>query len=105
MYRYQKIVLIYLGGLIQVSMTESSKQLITYLGYNIRAERVRRGLSQDELSEKVGLHRTYIGNVERGEKNITVLNCSKIAEALNIKLSDLLQRVEESVKTIRRTEG
>jgi transcriptional regulator with XRE-family HTH domain len=72
------------------------KSLLTALGSNIRAERCRRGLSQEVLAEKTGLHRTYIGVVERGEKNITIFNCSKIADALQVTLSDLIRRAEDS---------
>jgi transcriptional regulator with XRE-family HTH domain len=55
-----------------------------------------RGYSQNVLAEKSGLHRTYIGVVERGEKNITIFNCSKIADALQVKLSDLIRQAEDS---------
>jgi transcriptional regulator with XRE-family HTH domain len=73
-----------------------NKCLLSALGSNIRAERCRRGYSQEALAEKSGLHRTYIGVVERGEKNITIFNCSKIAEALQVTLSDLIRRAEDS---------
>ncbi|NTU74281.1 helix-turn-helix transcriptional regulator [Candidatus Roizmanbacteria bacterium] len=71
-----------------------NKCLLIALGCNIRAERCRKGYSQEVLAEKSGLHRTYIGVVERGEKNITISNCSKIADALHLKLSDLISRAE-----------
>ena len=48
------------------------------------------GYSQQALAEKAGLHRTYIGIVERGEKNITISSCFKIATALEINLNDLI---------------
>ena len=70
--------------------------LLAALGSNIRAERCRKGYSQEVLAEKSGLHRTYIGVVERGEKNITIFNCSKIAHALQLTLSDLIRRAEDS---------
>jgi transcriptional regulator with XRE-family HTH domain len=73
-----------------------NKCLLSALGSNIRAERCRRGYSQEALAEKSGLHRTYIGVVERGEKNITIFNCSKIANALQVTLSDLIRRAEDS---------
>jgi transcriptional regulator with XRE-family HTH domain len=73
---------------------KETKSLLVKLGHNIRAERFRNGYSQEELSEKSGLHRTYIGVVERGEKNITIFSCSKIARALNINLSDLIRKAE-----------
>jgi transcriptional regulator with XRE-family HTH domain len=73
---------------------KNTKSLLVKLGHNIRAERFRNGYSQEELSEKSGLHRTYIGVVERGEKNVTIFSCSKIARALNINLSDLIRKAE-----------
>jgi len=60
------------------------------LGTNIRSERIRQGFSQEKLAEKSGLHRTYIGMVERGEKNITVINYVKITSALSLPLPHLL---------------
>ena len=54
---------------------------------NIREQRTQRGYSQEELAHLSGLHRTYIGAVERGERNITLLNAQRIADALGISLS------------------
>lgn len=59
-------------------------------GNKVRQERLKQRLSQEELAEKAELHRTYIGMIERAEKNITLVNMYKIAKALNIKLRDLL---------------
>jgi transcriptional regulator with XRE-family HTH domain len=67
------------------------------LGRQIRTERFLRGFSQEQLAETAGLHRTFIGVVERGEKNITVSNCSKIANALDIRLSELIRMAEETL--------
>ena len=86
-------------------MIKNNHSLVTFLGHNIRAERFRNGLSQGQLSEKTGLHRTYIGVVERGEKNITVFNCSKIANALNISITDLLRKTEESIRVSEISDG
>ena len=58
---------------------------------NIKRFRQKQGLSQEALAHLAGLHRTYIGAVERGERNITLLNANKIAEALGIKLSDCVK--------------
>jgi len=60
-------------------------------GKNIRKTRKRLDLSQERLAELSGLHRTYIGSVERGERNITLVNAEKISSALNVKLSKLLE--------------
>jgi transcriptional regulator with XRE-family HTH domain len=54
------------------------------VGFNIRAIREARGLSQEELGDLAGLHRAYIGQIERGEKNIGLKNLEKIAKALGV---------------------
>lgn len=58
-------------------------------GRKVREERQKRGLSQEELAARAGLHRTYIGMIERAEKNITLLNISKIAEGLGITIQEI----------------
>jgi transcriptional regulator with XRE-family HTH domain len=58
---------------------------------HIKKLRRRQELSQEALADLAGLHRTYIGAVERGERNITLLNANRIAEALGVKLSDCLK--------------
>jgi len=64
------------------------------IGSNIRRLRSARGWSQEKLAERAGLHRTYVGGVERGERNISAENTAKIAEALDVKPYELL--IEES---------
>jgi transcriptional regulator with XRE-family HTH domain len=59
-------------------------------GRKVRYFRKLRNLSQDELAERCELHRTYIGSVERGERNITLLNAKKIANALAVSLAELV---------------
>lgn len=56
----------------------------------VREERKKMGISQEELAERAGVHRTYVGMIERAEKNITLESMEKIAKALKIKISDLL---------------
>lgn len=60
------------------------------LARNIRLHRHRLGISQEKLAERCGLHRTYIGAVERAERNVSTDNLEKIARALNISLPELL---------------
>ncbi|EIJ73705.1 helix-turn-helix transcriptional regulator [Haemophilus parahaemolyticus] len=69
--------------------TEERKMLLKQLGLSIKLARVRKELSQEELAELAGLHRTYIGMVERAERNITVINLVQIAKALDISLDKL----------------
>ncbi len=65
-------------------------ELLNKFGGKVREERLKRGLSQEELAGKAGVHRTYIGMIERGEKNITLINIKKVASALDLKIDQLL---------------
>ncbi len=67
-----------------------NKKLLIQFGQKVREIRQKQGLSQEELAFKADLHRTYIGMIERGEKNITLTNIEKIARALNIRMTKLL---------------
>jgi transcriptional regulator with XRE-family HTH domain len=60
------------------------------LGATIRKQRLALGLSQEQLAERADLHWTYIGGIERGERNVSLLNIVKIARALKITPSRLL---------------
>jgi transcriptional regulator with XRE-family HTH domain len=66
--------------------------ILEEFGQNVRREREKIGLSQEKLAEKAGLHRTYIGMIERGERNVTLKKASKIADSLEIKLSELIPK-------------
>ena len=61
------------------------------IGQRIRAYRLRRGLTQEELAEKADLHPTYIGQVERGGKNMTILSMEKLFEALDVSFSEFFE--------------
>lgn len=58
-------------------------------GNKVRKERLKRNLSQEKFAEIISVRRTYIGMIERAEKNITLLNIKKIANALKLPLSKL----------------
>ncbi len=58
-------------------------------GKALRALREKRGYSQEELAERAGLHRNYVGGVERGERNVALENIVKLAGALSVRTRDL----------------
>jgi len=68
-----------------------SKTTLEKFGEKVREERLKQGLSQEELASRAGVHRTYIGMIERAEKNITLENIEKVAKALKITLSDFFK--------------
>lgn len=71
-------------------MVNLNKQYLIFLGKKIRQEREKMGISQEEFGALAKFHRTYIGMIERGEKNITIFNLKKIANALNVQVKDLI---------------
>lgn len=66
------------------------KDVLVKFGQKVREERIKRNLSQESLASKAGVHRTYIGMIERAEKNITLQNIEKISNALGISLEKLM---------------
>lgn len=66
--------------------------IIEVVANNVKIERIKKGYTQEKLAELSGLHRTYIGIVERAKKNLTVKNLGKIAQALEIEPTELLKR-------------
>lgn len=68
---------------------DTMQEILVKFGARVREIRKRKGLSQEELAFKAGLHRTYIGMIERAEKNITLVNIEKIANALETHVKGL----------------
>jgi transcriptional regulator with XRE-family HTH domain len=77
----------------------SDTPLLRNLGNVIRAARLELGLNQEQLAERCQFHRTYIGSVERGERNLSIENLARIAAALNTPLWTLIQAAEKSATT------
>lgn len=69
--------------------------VLIQFGNKIREERRKQHLSQEKLAEKAGLHRTYIGMIERAEKNITLENIHRICKALGLNLSELFRGFDD----------
>jgi transcriptional regulator with XRE-family HTH domain len=64
--------------------------ILKLFGRNIKKLRKAKGWSQEELAKRVGLHRTYIGSIERTERNISLINAMRIARTLNVTVNDLI---------------
>lgn len=64
------------------------------LGKRVRELRAKAGLTQERLAELTGLHRTYIGSVERGERNVSLLNLIRIAHSLKSRVSILVDGID-----------
>ena len=72
-------------------MRSNNSNSLKLLGDNVRKQRQKLGISQEELADRSDLHRTYIGGIERGERNIGFLNLVKLARALGVEPSELLR--------------
>ncbi len=73
----------------------SEKTLAQRFGELVRRLRKEKGYSQEEFAFRVGLHRTYMGDIERGEKNVTLATADKLAKGLGLTLAGLLLKMEQ----------
>ena len=74
-----------------MSISSQKPSLVDIFAANVRRLRNELGLSQEALAERAGVHRTYVGMLERSEKNVTIYNIERIAEALEVEPSALLE--------------
>ena len=84
-------------ALDDTATAETAPTLARRFGVVVRRLRSRAGLSQEEFAFQVGIHRTYIGAIERGEKTVTIETAAKIARALEMPLSQLFVALEEQI--------
>ncbi len=77
------------------------KHLLVLLGKRVQELRAGKGWTQEEFAHVSGLHRTYIGQIERGEKNISIANLVKISGVLGVTLAELLFALEDNSATRR----
>ena len=68
--------------------------ILTRYGQAVRKIRLERGISQEELADRCGLHRTYISDIELGKRNLSLENIERIAMSLNKTLSEFFKEVE-----------
>ena len=76
-------------------ISKADNDLKVAFGDAVRKFRMARGLSQEKLAERADIHRTYIGDVERGLRNIALVNMHRIASALGVSLSSLIGDMEK----------
>jgi transcriptional regulator with XRE-family HTH domain len=74
----------------RVSGQQDTDKSLKRLGEAVRAARKERGMSQEALADAAGIDRSHMGKIERGERNVTLLNVTRIAKAIGCKASDLL---------------
>ncbi|MEL7667027.1 MAG: helix-turn-helix transcriptional regulator [Actinomycetota bacterium] len=79
------------GDVEKERLRQASTGLRATLAANVRQLREREGLSQEELATKAGLHRTYVGSVERAERNVTLSTLEAFASAFGVDVPSLLQ--------------
>ncbi len=63
-------------------------------GFAVKDRREAMGLTQEEFAERAGIHRTYLSDIERGTRNVSLLNIERVASALSLRISELFQAVE-----------
>lgn len=71
--------------------------ILVDFGAAVRRLRVQRGLSQEALADVAGIHRTYVGDVERGVRNVSLVNIGRLARALDVDLATLMAEAESGV--------
>ena len=69
----------------------NGESIIIRFGKNVQRIRKEKNISQEKLAEYAGLHRTYIGMIERFERNITLINAEKVANALGVEICELIK--------------
>jgi transcriptional regulator with XRE-family HTH domain len=79
-----------MSTILDASKGSALSDVAVRFGRRLREVRRGRGISQEKLAELAGLHRTYVSSVERGERNISLLNIESLALALRVKMAELM---------------
>ena len=74
-------------------MTAAERTQIAF-GKALRAHRERAGISQESLADRAGIHRTYVGDVERGKRNLGLVNMQRLADALGVSLTQIVKEMQ-----------
>jgi transcriptional regulator with XRE-family HTH domain len=75
-------------------MTLDDEEFFREIGHRLRGRRQGLGWTQAELARRCGLHKAYVGFVERGERNVSLINLRRIAKVLRVRLSDVLKGLD-----------
>lgn len=67
----------------------------TKFGYTVKQKRIELNLSQEKFADMIGLHRTYISEIESGERNVSLINIEKIANGFGMSVSELFKQMEK----------
>lgn len=86
-------------------MTKESPAILRQFGAAVRTLRKERGISQEELAHLSGLHRTYITDIERGARNVSLKNIERISQAVGLQLSDVFVRFEREAASASGANG
>lgn len=79
--------------MVKTRYSEDGQTLLKAFGEQVRRHRLQRRWSQEDLAEYTGLHRTYIGSLERGERNVSLINIALLAATLQVPLAQLVSGV------------
>lgn len=74
----------------------SATDIRVRFGFVVKTLRERLELTQEDLAEKAGIHRTYLSDIERGSRNVALVNIERLAISLNLTLQELFKRVDQS---------
>lgn len=75
---------------------EDQQTALAVFGANLRRLRLKRGLSQEDLADRAGLHRTYVSSIERGHRNLALVSIVRLAAALEVNPGELLEGLDAS---------
>lgn len=91
----QASVFSYRVGMATVRDAEEGQAFLRAFGLGLKLERVKRGMTQDEFADLIGVHRTFAGQLERGQRGINLRELPRIARALGMEPADLVPRPED----------
>lgn len=74
----------------------SARDIRVRFGFVVKTLREKLALTQEDLAEKAGIHRTYLSDIERGSRNVALVNIERLAQSLSVSLAEFFKRVDQS---------